>query len=369
MTRGRKNNLALRIIPTLCLCLFFAAAAHAQIPTQVTPQTVDATLANPGTACTGTPQTYKTGLVPTFANLGQTQHYAYVKTNSSVTNLVMQIQGVDVAGNVYVISDTATTATPIAGANSSLLGSGHFANLQVVVTCFPASTGTYALYYTGTSATSNQVVGSYLIAQQDKVISSAASAGTTYAASFFPTPFGNSQGVLYFEYTGTGPSGSTLNVTCQTQNGTGPTQFIFNLATTTVTEQTFPVPPGPCPIITVQYTAGGVSASTYSLDYVFMPPGASLTNGFTHVTGSTATVVKAGSGILHTLVVGTPTAGTISFFDLAPASCTATPSSNVVSVVTATATFPAAPEIYDVLFTNGICVKASATMDFTVSAQ
>lgn len=362
MKRGRLSNMALRII-TLCLCIFSASACRAQVPTYVSPQTVTQTLAASGTACTGTAQTFPVN------NLGQTQHYAYIRTNSAISNVIMLIQGVDPAGNVYLISDTATTAIPIAGGNSSLLGSGYFSKVQVVVTCLPATTGTFTLNYTGTSATSNQVVGSYLIAQQDKTLSSAASAGATYNA-IFQTPFGSSHGTLFFQYTGAGPAGSTLNVTCQTQNGTGPGQFQFALATTTATEQTFTLPDQACPNITVQYTSGGPSGATYLFDYVFQPPGISISPNYSHVTTTTATAIKAGSGIVKSLVVGTPVTGTITLFDLVPGSCTGTPASNVVTVINeAAANPPAAIDLAGAQFNFGICAKASVAGDYTVIFQ
>lgn len=360
---GLKKRLA-----KLLACIFFtilsffgASSARAQAPVSLVP--TQQTLAAPGTACTGSSQIFS------VQNRNQTQHYAYVVTNSTVTNLVMQIQGLDSAGNTYVISDTATLALPITGANASLQGTGYFPTVQISVKCLPASTGMFGLTYTGGQAVTNVNVGSYLVSQLDKTIGSLAAAGTTYFTGAFSPPYGNSFGVLYFQYQGTGPAGSTLNVTCQSQNGTGPTAFQFNLLTTTLTEQTFPVPAQACPNINVQYTAGTSSSSTYQFDYVFLAPGTSITNIYTHITGTTATIVKAGPGILHSVVVGTPAAGTISFFDLVSGSCTATPSSNTVSVITATTTFPSAPEIYDVQFNNGICVKASAAMDITISSQ
>jgi hypothetical protein len=157
-------------------------------------------------------------------------------------------------------------------------------------------------------------------------------------------------------------------VTCQDQNGINTGLQSWTLATTTAVTQTFAVPGGACSTIDVGYATGGASASTYSLDYVFLPPGTSIPNFYTHITGTGATVVKAGPGTLHTVVVGTPAVGTISLFDLVPASCTGTPATNVVSVITVTATFPSASEIYDSVFVNGICVKASAIMDITVNA-
>jgi hypothetical protein len=352
-----------QLLAVVAFVICFPAISHAQFTGYTTPQTVTQTLAPAGTACTGVAQTFIT------QNLGQTQHYAYIRTNSSVSNLVMQIQGVDAGGNVYVISDTSTSAIPIAGNNSALLGSGYFPKTQIVVTCLPSSTGTFNLNYTGTSATSNQIVGSYLISQQDKTIGSAAPAGTTYFA-VFQTPFGNSFGTLSFQYTGTGPAGSALSVVCQTQNGTGPGSYGYTLAVTSALAQNFVVPPGSCPNITVQYTTGGASAATYLLDYVFVPPGGNITSTYTHVTTTTATIVKAGPGTVQTLVVGTPVTGTFSFFDLVSGSCTGTPAANVVSVVNETAANPPASiPFVGPLFLNGICVKASVAGDYTVVSQ
>lgn len=357
---GLKKRLA-KLTGAIAFVFLFLGGARAQTPVVIVP--TQQNLAPAGTACTGSAQIF------TVQNRNQTQHYAYAVTNSTVTNLVMQIQGVDSGGNVYVLSDTATLAVPITGNNASLQGSGYFPTIQVSVKCLPASTGTFALNYSGGQAITNVNVGSYLVSQQDKTIGSIAPAGTTYSTGPFQSPYGNSYGTLYFSYTGTGPASSTLTIFCQSQNGTGPPSMAFNLATTTVIEQTFPVPAQACPNINVQYTAGGASASTYQLDYVFVSPGSAITNTYTHITGTTATVVKAGPGVVHTIVIGTPAAGTVSLFDLASGSCTGTPASNVVSVITATTTFPAAPEIYDVELVNGICVKASAAMDITISSQ
>lgn len=352
----------------LAFCLFLPISSFAQFSGYNSPQSIDAVLAQSGTACTGTPQTFSTASgIPNFRNLGQTQHYAYIKT-TSVTNLVMQIYGLDNNNNPTLISDTATSGAPSVGPIPILKGSGAFANIEVSVTCFPISTGTFFLSYAGTSATNNENVGSYLLTQIDKSISSAAPANANYTAVVQP-PFGTSLGALYFQYTGTGPAGSTLNVLCQTTNGTGPGSFSFSPAVTSAVEQTFAVPAEPCPNATVEYVSGGASSATYLLDYVFIPAGSTVSNSYAHVASTTATAIKAGPGVLHSVVVGTPATGTITFSDLASGSCTGTPSSNTVSVITAASTFPAGPEIYDALFTNGICVKASATMDITVSYQ
>jgi hypothetical protein len=347
----------------LMACILFAlvaSTARAQAPVSIVP--TQQTLAPAGTACTGSAQTF------TVQNRNQTQHYAYVAP-TLITNLTMKIQGVDAIGDVYTISDLLGTATSAVGGSQALLGSGYFPTVQVVITCFPATTGTFELSYAGAQATTNVNVGSYLVSQVDKALGLAAPAGTNFSANFFTPPFANSFGILTLEYTGAGPAGSTLTVQCQNQTGLGPGAWTFTLATTTLALQSFPVPASNCPTVSVSYNAGTTSSSTYNLDYSFITPGAAQPQLYTHITGTTATVVKAGPGVVHTVVVGTPAAGTISLFDLASGSCTGTPATNVVSVITATTTFPAAPAIYDVLFNNGICVKASATMDITVSSQ
>lgn len=362
---GLKKRLAkltacIAFVAALCGCAARPAAAQAPVSLVPTQQI----LAAAGTTCTGSAQTFA------VQNRNQTQHYAYIATNAAVTNLVMKIQGIDSAGNVYTISDTATVASPVVAANASLQGSGYFPTVQVVVTCNPAPGGTFLLSYSGGQAITNVNVGSYLLAQIDKTVSATAAANTNYSA-FFQTPFGSAYGVLYFAFTGTGPAGSTLFVFCQDQNGIGATSETFNLATTTAVTQTFVVPALPCPNVTVQYGSGGASAATYNLDYVFSLPGSTQPNFYTHITGTTATVIKAGPGVVHSLVVGTSAAGTISLFDLVSGSCTGTPATNTVSVITefASAAPPPPSYLYDVLFTNGICLKASAAMDITVSYQ
>ena len=115
--------------------------------------------------------------------------------------------------------------------------------------------------------------------------------------------------------------------------------------------------------------AGGASANTFNLAYSFYPPGALPTGGLaTNVTGTTATAVKASGGLLHTLTVNTGGAGTITIFDLPGASCTGTPATNQRATITVTAT-TLQTFTYDVYLSQGICVKASVAMDFTVSSQ
>ncbi len=90
---------------------------------------------------------------------------------------------------------------------------------------------------------------------------------------------------------------------------------------------------------------------------------------FAHITSTTASAVKASSGILMRLSVNTPAAGTVSIFDLASGSCTGTPSTNTLAVVTVTASTQPQPIAFDAHTLNGICVKASVAMDLTAVYQ
>lgn len=91
-----------------------------------------------------------------------------------------------------------------------------------------------------------------------------------------------------------------------------------------------------------------------------------------HDTTTSATIVKANGGTLHTLVINNAGASAvISIFDLASASCTGTPSTNVKAIVTLPASggLPGTL-LYDAQFQNGICVQdVTAASDLTITAQ
>jgi hypothetical protein len=353
-----KKRLAKLTGAAVVLFALFGCAARpaiAQTPVSILPlQQILAT----NVSCTGSPQTFSP------ANKNQTQHYVTV-TSSGATSLSAKIMGQDVNGNNVQISDVVFPPTTFSGSNV-ITGSGYFPKMVVIVTC---TSGSFSLTYSGSQAISNVIAGSYFLSQVNKSLFISAPTNTSVGTPSFVVPFGSSSGKLYFQYNTAGIASSTLTVTCQSGGVLSPPNArTYTLANSTAV-QIFQVPVFECPILQVSYVSGGASANTFNLDYVFTTPGFSSPNTYTHIAGTTATVVTSGSGVLHSVVVGTPAAGTITFFDLAAASCTGTPSTNVVSVITATTTFPAAPEIYDTLFVNGICVKASAAMDITVSSQ
>jgi hypothetical protein len=248
-----------------------AIPARAQV-SYTSPQTVDATIAS-NLPCTGAAQTFATdGSIPAFRNLGQTQHYISAAISGTATAFKAEIDGIDNAGNVFRISDVMEEST--VGIPYTLTGSGRFPKIQIVVTCSP-NTATFTLSYSGTSSTPNSNVGSYLLAQLDKQISSAAAANTNLTSTF-QTPFANSAGIIVFQYGAGGPAGSTLQIQC-TGNSTGINSQTFSLATP-ATNQVFIVSPGVCPNVTTTYTAGGASATTYGLEYIFFQPGSLATS-------------------------------------------------------------------------------------------
>jgi hypothetical protein len=327
---------------------------------QTTQQTLASTV-----NCTGSPQLFP------INNLGQTQHYLSVITQAQPTSFQAEIDGIDRQGNVFRISDVIENVfTPIiAQGQGTATASGYFPQIQAKVTCTPI-TATFTLSYSGSQVTFNQNVGSYLNAQIDKV-SFAGSAGNTNQNDTYPTPFGSSAGTIYFTYSGP-VAGSTLIITCTTNQFALPNgSAVLNAVLANVsTLQTFQVPDTSCPFVTVKYTNGG-AATSITADYVFTEPGRTVqATQYTHYGGTNAFIVKPSAGFLHTVNINLGNAaGTFSVFDLGSAACTGTPATNIVAVITTTAAASLPTFTYDVNMLNGICIKSSAAMDVTVSAQ
>jgi len=347
---------------TAALAILFALTVPARAQQPVTVQPSQQSLAPAGTPCTGSVQSFNVN------NRNQTQHNVTI-SSVSVTSINVKIFGIDSNGNPFLISDTGTIASPVTGSPPILSANGYFPQIQVQVLCLPVVTGTFALGYSGTSASSiPQIVGGSQLTQETKNIAVGAPANTNLGL-IFQTPWGDSFGYLtLFNGAGGLNAAAHIQIFCLTSSTPVATEtFTFPLSE--ASPQVIAVPDFACPVVQLNFIAGGASTDAFTLDYSFLQPGFKGFGNYTHITGTTATIVKAGPGVVHTVVVGTPAAGTISLFDLASGSCSGTPVTNIVSVITATTTFPAAPEIYDVLFANGICVKASAAMDITINSQ
>jgi len=337
--------------------------AHAQFIGFTSPQSVQSNLAT-NLNCTGSAQTFITGTTPRFNNIGQTQHLLTVSNVTGAQKFQAEIDGIDNQGNVTRISDVIEEAGTSAVRQGTVAASGYFPQIQVLVTCSPGS-ATFTASYSGTSAITIQNAGSYLAAQLDKIDWFAAPANANQTDAF-QTPFGSSAGTLYFQYTNATTSGAALTVQCSPQGfSAGATTFSVVPAQVN-TLQVFQVPDASCPLASVSYSNTG-SAGNVSTEYVFATPGRTFPGTqYAHITATTATAVKSTLGFVHTISINTGAAGTVSLFDLVGSSCTGTPATNTVAVITATTT-TLQTFTYDVNMLNGICVKASVGMDITVS--
>jgi hypothetical protein len=349
---------------TACILFAFAAAsvARAQAPVSIVP--IQQTLAAAGTACMGSAQSF------TANNRNQNQHTATLVLSGSTAVVSLQIQGVDSAGNTFIISPTAQGGALFNGVSAIVSASGYYPTINVLVTCTVGST--FTLSYVGTQASPVILAGTQLLSLIDQQIFTGLSGNQN--SIVFNTPFGNSSGIVRFNYVTTPGAGGSIQVLCFTAIGgvsSQSLQFIFPLANSTAT-QVFKVPQSTCTQAQLIYTAGAASGNANE-EYVFDLPGDAVNTtlgSYTHIVGTTATAVKATAGTLLNIVINTPAAGTISVFDLATAACTGTPSTNTVAVITvASATDAHATFSYNDALLNGICVKASAAMDITVSSQ
>jgi hypothetical protein len=343
------------------LCALAASSAHAQTPVSLVP--TQQILAPSGTACTGVQQSFAVN------NRNQTQHSANLVVSAQTTNVKLQIQGVDSSGNAFIISPTAQGGTLFSGTTAIVSASGYYPTVNVLVTC--AAGVTFTLTYSGSQTTPVILGGTQFLSLIDQQLFTQVSGAGNVSTSVFGTPFGNSSGTLEFIYLSSPVSGSSIEVMCISTTAGLFTQFNFPIANVSPGLQIFKVPPATCPQAQVTYLSGG-AAGNISFEYIFDSPGSAVntTQGsYTHITGTTATAVKTVPGTLVSVTVNTPAAGTISVFDLATAACTGTPSTNTVAVITEAATGPIATLAYNVGLLNGICVKASAAMDFTVSSQ
>ena len=135
----------------LCLALM-PAPAFAQFLGQVSIQTVQAQLAVAGVGagvCTGNPQNFTTsqGIV-NFNNLGQSIHQA--SATSTATVFTMEIDGIDVLGNIVRISSPTIQYQPTNNLTGYVAqGTGYYPNIQVSVTCTAAAT--FSLSYSGST--------------------------------------------------------------------------------------------------------------------------------------------------------------------------------------------------------------------------
>lgn len=339
----------------LVAMLLAASSARAQFIGYVSPQTVSFTVANAVT-CPVSPGVTQTVNV---ANLGQTNHFVTWNTTGTASNIVVDILESDGVLTQRISDDGQSIPSGVITAN------GYYPIIKVSYQCI-GNGGTISIGYFGASSTALPVTGLQDVAAYHKTVTqnNTSASGQVFGIN---TPYGNTCGEIYFN-NASSVSGTTVVAALSEGGSITPTI----LPAQTMTASGLTIVQMPCvPAIAVNLTVTPGGAGNFALVYDFWKPGANnpTLGTYSHVTGTTATEVKASTGTLVSLNVNTPAAGTISIFDLASASCTATPSTNTVAVITATSTAPLGTFLYNLLFQNGICVKASAAMDFTVSYQ
>lgn len=357
------------LFTTFLFVFALALGAEAQFIGYVSPQGEQQTLATAQT-CAASPFTFG------VQNLGQTQHWLSVTVSSTMQTFTGEIDGIDNQGNVYRISEIlqhALGGAAFSNGTGTVYGSGYFPKIQVSINCFP-STATFTASYSGGWGTQPGGSGTYLASQIDKSIFAKLTAANASQSANFQTPYGSSAGTLLFKFDGFSAGTANVGFFCSGAafGGAAVAGGSFAVATNN-TVQAFQLPDAPCTQITFTYSPTGVTATDFSLEFIFSPPGRyQQAYQFGRVTGTTAQVIKGTPGFVHTLNINTANAaaGTVSIFDLASAACTGTPSTNKVAVITTpTAVNGLPPYIFDVNTFNGICVQASQTMDITVSFQ
>ena len=89
-----------------------------------------------------------------------------------------------------------------------------------------------------------------------------------------------------------------------------------------------------------------------------------------YINTASTTVIKAGPGILHRLIVNTPVAGaTIRLYNVATAACTGIPASGLAGVITLPSAAQPFSLTYDQIFSTGICVVNSSASDLTLTYE
>jgi hypothetical protein len=253
---------AVALLALLCL----PATLFAQTQ-QVALASVSAILAN-GTSCTGTPQVFTTlQNIPNFRNQGQTSHLATATSNASMFQ--MEIDGIDSLGNVFRLSDLQLGVPTTAKGGIVLTASGYMTNIQVQVTC--SSGSTFSVSYSGSFSPTPINAAGTLLNAVDKLPFQTAAANASNSTTF-QTPTGSSSGTIVFQYAAAGPAGSSITAQCISNSGTSLSTYTFAPSTAT-TAQLFNVTAGTCPFVTLTYTSGGASATTYNLEYVFNAQG------------------------------------------------------------------------------------------------
>lgn len=259
------------ILLPLVLATCMVPSARAQFIGYVSLQTVTSTPFASNTPCTGTEQ-----ISGPIQNLGQVAHQANL-AGSSIFSLQFKIIASNDNITFFDISDQATAAGP--NNTATVTGTGYYSVIKVSVTC--ASGGVFGVKYSGTNGTTGPLLGDAFSSQYTKNLTFLAPANANFNSSAFRLPTANTAGTIFFNYNVAAVAGSSITITCSTNNQMNPsyvavTQAVANILTTL---QAVPIPGNSCPYAVITYNSGGATAGNYSLSYALNVPGTGLTSG------------------------------------------------------------------------------------------
>lgn len=256
-----------RICALLLLFLIAPVCGHSQFIGYSSPQGV---VAKPFNAVT----TSQTSAI--IQNLGQTIHFLNYSVAGSATLIQIRLEGSYDNSTFFPISDDATDL-----GQGQILAIGYYpyvrANLLQCGGCGGAVTLT--ANYSGVSSSPGNPFGLYNPSQQiRKVVFANASEGTTATVTGLVAPYGSSAGILIMFFSVAPPANSTVSVTAHVGGSTATVLDATALPLNSSPEAFF-LPASPATTLDVTYTSGGASANTFSLFYLFYPPGGALPSG------------------------------------------------------------------------------------------
>ena len=264
----------------------------------------------------------------------------------------------DTAGNTYTKAILQANSTTYEAAIFYAVGIVAGANTVTVTNAGTAASMAIQVYEA--SGLLAQVV-----AQPDQSTSGTATATTTVTLSALAASEPNS--LAFFGIAvGTGAAASSVtsgtNWTLDsTQNTTTPSGlYSFGALSQYLSSTTAVIPTATL----------GASEPYASVAAIFKPVAVSIAGtvqiggyNYTHLAGTGTTLIKTGAGVLHSIVINTPVAGTLEADD---ALTNTTPVIAILTIGTATAMAPFS-SIYDVAFSTGLTIKiTTGAMDATI---
>lgn len=243
--------------------LLYAQPARAQFIGFTSPQT---TISTPYNNVVPTP-----GQCVAVQNLGQNVHFLSYTVNNpaGLQYLDIRMDGTIDGTNFFPISDDAVGTAP----NGSLYAIGYYAKVCVRVADFQQNaTATLHVTYSGSSATSGPLLGTYSKAQTNNKSIFSEIAASSFQEATFASPTGSSLGYLFIfaPTAGNLPAGSTIQVVSSV-GSTGTTVIPITTLSTTL-PLIIGIPDSRGSQIDVQYGGGGASATLLSMVYVFVDP-------------------------------------------------------------------------------------------------